>query len=134
MSDPPLDSNQHAHLLIARFLSHQDYSATLSSFLSEATSKHPQLRLHPNAKQQDGEDWNDLVEEWIARKVSNIKLQDEDGKLQEMLNHLEANDTDEARMPEKVRTIVKEATNVLNVRRGILPKKEWDSATLEFKS
>lgn len=132
MTNPPRDANEQAHLLIARFLSHQNYSATLSSFLEESTSKHPQLRLNPHQSNDEQEDWNDVVEEWIAKKVTQIKLQDGDSKLRDELAKLES--TREERMPSKVRTVVKEASNILNVRKGTVPRKEWDSAALEFKS
>ena len=131
MAPKPLDANEQAHILIARFLSHQNYTATLSSFLSESTSANPQLRLSSNTHGDgQGEDWNDLVEDWIARKVSRIKLQDQDSKLEEELKNLESSSSnifDRQRLPSRVKTVVKEATNVLNV------KQEWDSIKLEFR-
>ena len=137
MAPKPLDANEQAHILIARFLSHQNYTATLSSFLSESTSANPQLRLSSNTHGDgQGEDWNDLVEDWIARKVSRIKLQDQDSKLEEELKNLESSSSnifDRQRLPSRVKTVVKEATNVLNVKQGVLPRKEWDSIKLEFR-
>ncbi|GAA6008029.1 hypothetical protein JCM11491_006583 [Sporobolomyces phaffii] len=131
MPVPPVDATQESHLLIARFLARQGYAATLDSFLSEAASKHPQLRLHVHAERHEGEDWNDLVEDYIARKVSQVNLDDADSHLERSLNSLQLKSSP---LPQKVRTVIKEATNVLNVRSGTLPMKQWDSASLEFKS
>ncbi|GAA5959061.1 hypothetical protein JCM3765_006327 [Sporobolomyces pararoseus] len=136
MTPKPLDANEQAHILIARFLSHQNYSATLSAFLSESTSKNPQLRFTSQTaeRDRDGQDWNDLVEDWIARKISQVKLQDQDSQLEEELKSLESsNILDQQRIPNRVKTVIKEATNVLNVKQGVLPRKEWDSIKLEFK-
>lgn len=130
MTESIPDADQQAHLLIARFLTRQGYSQTLSSFLSEATSKNPQLRIHSHETQQ-GEDWNDLVEDWIARKVSRIKLTDHSQQLEDQLNRVKL---DDRKLPRVVKTVIKEATNILNVKKGQLPKMEWDSASLEFKS
>ncbi|GAA5924556.1 WD40 repeat domain-containing protein [Sporobolomyces koalae] len=131
MPHPQLDAHEQAHRLIARFLSHQDYQQTLATFLSEAAAKHPHLRLSAAPVAEQGEDWNDVLEAYLARKMSQASIDDGDSRIEQMLNQLSVpNDT----VPHTVRTVVKEATNILNVCKGVLPRKEWDSQALEFKS
>jgi hypothetical protein len=105
----------------------------LNRFISESTSKHPQLRYTPAASpgEESEEDWNDLVEDWIARKVTKFKLDDTNDQLLQELNKLSI--TSPSPRPNKVRTVIREATNVLNVQKGELPRKVWDRESLEFK-
>jgi len=58
-------------------------------------------------------------------------LTDHSQQLEDQLNRVKL---DDRKLPRVVKTVIKEATNILNVKKGQLPKMEWNSASLEFKS
>ncbi|GAA6062307.1 hypothetical protein JCM10212_006859 [Sporobolomyces blumeae] len=128
----PRDATTEAHRLVARFLHHQSYSNTLAAFLDEASTKHPNLSLRSIATSStdDSTDWNDLVESWIARDVSERKANDPDSSLADRLDHVHL--PEDVVVPSKVRTVIKEASNVLTVKSGTYVRKEWDSTALRF--
>ncbi|GAA5886717.1 hypothetical protein JCM5296_006380 [Sporobolomyces johnsonii] len=128
------DAAYQSHLLVARFLHAQGYSSTLSSFAAEAHARHPALRLpalDSPAHSVEGDDWNDVVEEWIARRMSRLKVNDDGERIRDQLETLELED---ALLPSKVETVVREGSNLLAIKKGVLPRKRWDSAELQFKS
>ncbi|GAA5928945.1 hypothetical protein JCM1841_006424 [Sporobolomyces salmonicolor] len=135
-TDPSKESDAvyQSHLLVARFLHAQGYSSTLSSFAAEAHSRHPALRLpalDSSSQSVEGDDWNDVVEEWIARRMTRLKVNDEGERIMDQLEGLEF---ENAVLPTKVETVVREGSNLLAVKKGVMPRKKWDSAELQFKS
>lgn len=137
MPDRRMDAGELAHTLVARFLSHHDYRDTLAALVRESRTRDPRLGAAVSASHDPATttDWNDVVEDWIASRVTQDKLGDKDDELNQRLERLalESSNRSAAAEVKSVETVVREATNVLNVARGSLPTKTWDPTSLAFK-
>ncbi|GAA6001598.1 hypothetical protein JCM10207_006744 [Rhodosporidiobolus poonsookiae] len=114
--------------LVARFLRSHNLTSTLDALLHEAD---PRLAAQIDRPPADsGNDLQDVVEDWIAQRLSRLRVDDPSAAPLEQLRQLEVR----GKLPDRVRTAVKEATNVLSVTRGTLPRRSWDSSELRFRS
>ncbi|GAA5854313.1 hypothetical protein JCM8547_001778 [Rhodosporidiobolus lusitaniae] len=127
------DADYEAHRLVYHFLRSHNYSAAADSLLHD---DHLPPRLAARLQRPEpvttggGHGLTDIVEDWLAARLSRTKLDDPSAPLLEEIQRLEL----KGKLPEHVRTAVRESTNVLTVKRGALPKRSWDSDELRFKS
>ncbi|GAA6028276.1 hypothetical protein JCM8097_006952 [Rhodosporidiobolus ruineniae] len=128
------DPSVEAHRLVAGFLRSHGYTKTLDALLNESISTNPRLPVlieHSGAADDSGVGLEDVVEYLLAARLARAKLDDPAAPLRDDLNQLHLVDN---ALPKKVRTAVSEASNVLTVKKGVLPKRSWDSAELRFRS
>ncbi|GAA6047451.1 hypothetical protein JCM3770_001311 [Rhodotorula araucariae] len=134
---PPLDASLEAHRLVAHFLRSHRYSASLASFLDDSAETHPRLAhvLHleetAGSPRHAGQDLQDVVDSWVASRMARLKVDDPTQSLRDNLDGLEYSDSGE---PAPARTAFREPSNVLTVTRGILPRRQWDSSELRFRT
>ncbi|GJN90773.1 hypothetical protein Rhopal_003787-T1 [Rhodotorula paludigena] len=136
MDRPQLDSSVEAHRLVARFLRSHGYTATLDSFLADATSNHPRLPSlldRTGAAGQDaGHDLQDVVDDWVSSRLARLKVDD---PLETLRDQLDQCELVEQEVPKgEVQTGVRDATNILTVTRGTLPRREWDTQESRYRS
>ncbi|BGP16524.1 hypothetical protein JCM10213_001137 [Rhodosporidiobolus nylandii] len=131
MPSAPEDPSLLAHQLIVRFLRSHNYSDALAAFSREAAADNPRLAgLEHISAADGGHDLGDVVEDWVAARLARMKVDDPVADLAEQIRRLELS----AKLPDRVKTAVKEASNVLTVQGGVLPRRSWDSSQDRFKS
>lgn len=141
------DASLEAHRLVARFLRHHRYHSTLDSFLAESVNTHPRLQAHldrppvPTTAElhahDTGEDLQDVVDEWLGSRLARLKVNDTAATLREQLDQLEYTEGEGDGRGDKVgpaRTAWRETSNVLTVTRAVVPRREWDSSELRFRT
>ena len=138
------DASLEAHRLVARFLRHLGYTSTLTSLLVESTNNHPLLQSHldrttaPSAEphaHDTGEDLQDVVDEWLASRLARLKVNDTAATLREQLDQLEYTEGEgEGAKVGPARTAWRETSNVLTVTSAVVPRREWDSSELRFRT
>ncbi|GAA5833879.1 hypothetical protein JCM9279_001649 [Rhodotorula babjevae] len=137
------DASLEAHRLVARFLRHHGYSSTLEAFVLDSSNTHPRLQSHldrpaaappaePHAH-DTGEDLQDVVDEWLASRLARLKVHDTAATLREQLDQLEYPDEGASKVG-PARTAWREASNVLTVTSAVVPRREWDSSELRFRT
>lgn len=125
------DASLEAHRLVARFLQHHSYTAALDAFLSDSAQTHPRLSSVLNRDEPStGEDLQDVVDDWMATRLARLRVSDPSVTLREQLEQLAYSET----RVKPARTALREATNVLTVTRGVLPRRQWDSSELRFRT
>jgi hypothetical protein len=128
MSSSSSNPDLEAYQLIASFLTSKGHTSTLSSLLEEVPPQIAQQLQRPSFQQGGGHNLTDVVEDLISARLSRAKLADSTTPLLDQLNELKV-----GTVPDKVSTAVRESSNVLVVKRGVLPKRSWDSDELRFR-
>ncbi|GAA5943755.1 hypothetical protein JCM3775_000943 [Rhodotorula graminis] len=135
---PASDASLEAHRLVARFLRHHRYESTLASFLADSANNHPRLESHlARPRRPDtGEDLQDVVDEWLAARLARLRVHDSAATLRDQLDQLEyyAEASGSSAAVGPARTAWRETSNVLTVSRAVVPRREWDSSELRFRT
>ncbi|KAL8280816.1 hypothetical protein RQP46_006820 [Phenoliferia psychrophenolica] len=115
-----------SHQLIASFLEAEGYTDTLAAFRREASAAFEGVDLLTPAEAST--DLREVVEDYLTSRMHALAIPP--APLEDELLRLKL----EAPLPTKVIKTIRDGTNVLTCRRGVLPKREWNGASGRFKS
>ncbi|KAK4696783.1 hypothetical protein P7C70_g8317, partial [Phenoliferia sp. Uapishka_3] len=115
-----------SHVIILRFLESQGYIDTLSAFKREASSALSDVDLL--SETDASTDLREVVEDYLAKRFNALEIPT--APLEEELQKLRCTGV----VPNKVVKVIRDGTNVLSVRKGVLPRRSWDSQVGRFKS
>ena len=113
-----------SHQLVAGFLRSQGYSVTLAAFEREAADALNQVDLL--SPTETSTDLRAVVEDFLASRMQALAIPPaplEDELLQLKLGRP---------LPTQIIKTVKDGTNVLTARGGVLPRRKWDGVAGQF--
>lgn len=138
MAEPPVEPTKatatsrpersvvtRSHQLVASFLQSQGYLDTLAAFKREAAAAFDGVELLTD-DMITGADLRDIVADYLTAKMQALAIPP--APLEEELERLEI----KSPLPAKITKVIRDGTNVLTVRQGVLPRRNWDSAAGRF--
>lgn len=130
------DSSLEAHQLVYRFLVHHGYRDAAAALDREAAAANPRITCSRPVSSTAGHDLQDVVDDWIANRLARLQVDDPTQTLKDRLDQLELASDELPRSANgvggTVRTAIRDASNVLCVKRARVPRREWDSHQLRF--
>lgn len=128
----PPDASLEAHRLVHRFLLNHGYTDSAAAFEREATRANHRFTSAARNPGEAGHDLQDVVDDWVANRLARLKVDDPTATLKDQLDQLELDPDELPREEVQVRTAIRDASNVLSVKRAMVPRREWDSQQLRF--
>mgnify|MGYP001588686599 FL=1 len=114
-----------SHQLVAGFLASQGYTDTLAAFNREAAAALDGVELLTPTEAST--DLRDVVADYLTSRMHALAIPAP--PLEDELLRLKL----ESPLPTKITKVIRDGTNVLTVRRGVLPRRAWEGTSGRFK-